>query len=47
MELMHGLGEMYGDVVFEESASRVIQGTLEVFMGEGEVGKDMGKMGKV
>ncbi|MCM3173933.1 PLP-dependent aminotransferase family protein [Paenibacillus sp. MER 99-2] len=44
MELMHGFREMYRDVLFEQSASRLIQRTLEVFMREGELGKHIRKM---
>ncbi|WP_145044598.1 PLP-dependent aminotransferase family protein [Paenibacillus xylanexedens] len=44
MELMHGFREMYRDVLFEQSASRFIQRTLEVFMREGELGKHIRKM---
>ncbi|WP_249281194.1 PLP-dependent aminotransferase family protein [Paenibacillus sp. 7516] len=43
-ELMLPFREMYKTVLFEQSASRLHQRTLEVFMHEGELGKHIRKM---
>ncbi|MEK4076292.1 PLP-dependent aminotransferase family protein [Paenibacillus sp. FSL M7-0656] len=46
-ELMDDFREMYKNVLFEQSASRLHQRTLEMFMREGELGKHIRKMRNV
>ncbi|MGN7414939.1 MocR-like pyridoxine biosynthesis transcription factor PdxR [Paenibacillus sp. SAF-068] len=46
-ELMDHFRDMYKMVLFEQSASRLHQRTLEVFMREGELGKHIRKMRNV
>nr|WP_154984429.1 PLP-dependent aminotransferase family protein [Paenibacillus xylanexedens] len=43
-ELVPHFGEVYRTVLFEQSASRLHQRTLELFMREGELGKHIRKM---
>ncbi|MFS0859714.1 PLP-dependent aminotransferase family protein [Paenibacillus taichungensis] len=46
-ELMISFREMYKTILFEQSASRLHQRTLEMFMHEGELGKHIRKMRNV